>query len=442
MASPGGTAAAATAAASASAHHVLVTGMGPSAYVLSIVEGGDDVSVSVAPAAVGEPTPWAALVGGGGGDARHVVLLQRRASDRASCARLAVLAGDGGASAPQLLPRDDAADGSAVVLGGPDPVHAAVDPHSGALLVGAHGDGLRAVRLERGGPGGGGGASSSSSPGLRFAGPPVTVPVGGKCSQALWHPRLPGVLYVTHLAGHALLRYAVDAASATFTLAATTPLPPGSGPRRVLLDDGGSGGGAVTRGWVINELGATVSALAVDPVTGDLAVTSSVSSLPPGGPPPGAVTSSQLALVGGGGGGGSEPPLLLAGNRSDCGHDSVALLRVGSSGGDLAPLGWATPATAAADLAAAGMAAPAGQPGDALRVPRDMAVVARAGGGGRGALVAVACQPADAVTLFRVVVDEGSGDGGASSPTPRLRAVAHVRLPPGAQPTCLVPLTA
>jgi hypothetical protein len=396
---------------------VLVTGGGPTAYALHLLGSG---GVRLRPSACGAPaTPWLARGPGAG----HAVLVQKAAGG-GSCVRTGTVAAATGALA--------VADDTEHALGGSDPVHGAVDPHTGRCVAVAHGGDVRLLALELV-PDGGGGER------LQPVGPVVVLPVGGKCSQALWHPALRGVLYATHLAGDRLLRYSVTYAGAAAggvaaALEAATPLPPGSGPRRMLLDARG------TTAYVINELAATVAVLDVCPASGALALVETHSSLPPGAPRAG-VTSAQLALSPDGG-------TLLASNRSDRGEDSIAAFAVCAGGGGggggggaprLRPAGWATPATAAADLGW-----PPAHPSyrDALRVPRDMTVLAvaaaaAAGGdserrGGAGCLLLVANQAAESLTLFRVGAREAGGGG------PPLTALQAIPLPAGAQPTCVV----
>lgn len=396
---------------------LLVSGNGPHLHIVSLSIGDDGaVAGSLAGSvATHDATPWASRFGD-----RGLLLVQKRASDKTSAVRLATVdaaaAGSGGA------PLSVAVSPSAVALGGSDPVHGSVDPHGGGWAVVAHGGDLRACAV--GAPGGG-------DP------PVVVIPVGSKCSQALWHPRVPQTLYATNLGADAVLRFEVahppappPAPGAPPTqLAQRVALPPGSGPRRMALSPCG------TAAYVINELAATLSVLRVDPATGALSppVGPPVSTLPPGGGPNGGgvITSAQVLAS-------PDGRWVLASNRCDRGGDSIALFAVG--GGDptaLAAVAWATPATAAADVCGgdgAGAGAPA--PSALLRVPRDMCLLRPPPGGGEAArlYVAVANQAADSVGLF--AVEEG-GEGGEVGAA-RLRCVGAVALPPGSQPTCVL----
>jgi len=407
---------------------VLVAGGGPHAFAAHILSSG---GVRLRPSAThAAATPWLALHPGGG----HAVLVQKGAGG--SCVRTASVAASTGALDVDL----DAHD-----LGGTDPVHGAVDPHTGRCVVVAHGGDLRALPLElvpTGAPDG----ARRLQPGAA-----VVVPVGSKSSQALWHPVLPGVLYATNLSRDRLLRFSVAYPGPRVALEEETPLPPGSGPRRMVLD------AACTRAYVINELAATVGVLAACPATGRLTLLETVSALPPGAPTAG-ITSAQLLLTPDGG-------LLLASNRSDRGEDSLACFAVGGGGGGgerggdgvegapprLRPLGWATNASAAADL---GWAPAHASFRDALRVPRDMAVLQQPLGDVAGPqqpgppswLLLVANQAADSLTLFRVAAHAGRHAAGLAQPAlpaggSPLTALQAIQLPPGAQPTCVTPLS-
>lgn len=382
---------------------VLVTGGGPNAYAVHVLGTG---GVRLRPSACGgaPATPWLARGPGAG----HAVLVQKSAGG--SCVRTASVAAATGALA--------VADAEpAVLLGGSDPVHGAVDPHGGRCVAVAHGGDVRLLPLELVPAAAGGGGER-----LQPAGRVVIVPVGSKCSQALWHPALPGVLYATNLAGDRLLRFSVaygagaGADGVAVALEGETRLPPGSGPRRMLLD------AACTTAYVINELAATVAVLDACPASGALALVETHSSLPPGAPGAG-ITSAQLALA-------PDGATLLASNRSDRGEDSIAVFHIlapAGGGPRLRAEGWATPATAAGDL---GWSPAHPSFRDALRVPRDMTVLA--GGASSGCLLLVANQAAESLTLFRV----GARAGGVGGPP--LTALLAIPLPAGAQPTCVV----
>lgn len=386
---------------------ILVSGMGPTVWRLALSPAG---ALSVVDSVdVGQATPWIALAP----DGLSAFLVQRRAADRGGEVRGFYVP----AAGPMALSRD-----AAVGCGGVDPVHGTVFRRLGgvpAWLFTANGDGIGVVGVDvRGG---------AVAPLVAVAQPGST-----KNSQVVALPAVDGgaVLLVTNFGGDAVVRLELDIATGAATVTHTSPLPPGSGPRRLLVH------GRVA--YVVGETAATVTTFAFDAARARLGdALRTVSTLPPGASREG-VTSAQLTLAPGG-------RMLFVSNRSDRGDDSVAAFAIDPRTGNLGdgPVGWATPASAATDLAGAvvggGAGAPA--PGDALRVPRDMCVVVMRGGAaageaddGSGWFVLVANQAANTVTAYR----RRRGGAGAAADAP-LEATSCVHLP-GAAPTCLVPL--
>lgn len=391
----------------------LVSGMGRHLYDLRFTAAKGPSAPAVIPTPTVEATPWITVAQPSG-----LMLIQRRASDRKSCLRFATW--------------DDVEEGLVsdycMPMGGPDPVHGAIDPYSGHCFVAAHGDCLKAMIV------------SAFPDGVRCMTAAVTIPVGSKCSQAYWHPSLPGVLYATNLGRDRILRYSVSHidepasfSAASVVLQQELVLPAGSGPRRMVID------GASGLGWIINELGASISCISVDAESGELMLESTISSLPPDASSKEGITSAQIVLS-------SDRSLLFASNRSDRGEDSIAVFRTGidEESTALTPLGWVTAASAAAELDAA--AADTELSSVILKAPRDMAILsvpqASQGDGSEGNkrdYLLVANQAGETLTVFAVA--EPSSSSSSSSSALPLRALACVRLPQGAQPTCVLPLT-
>lgn len=339
-----------------------------------------------------DPTPWLANCGPTG-----LILIQKSKSDKLSSIRTAAV---------KSFASDVVVSADSKPLGGSDPVHGSVEPSKCRWAVVAHGADLRAMHM---------GPKDQNT---------VVVDVGSKCSQALWHSSLPGVLYATNLGSHKILRYSVNMEDDGFqaTLKQELVLPEGSGPRRMALSHGGSAA------YVINELSATVGIMSVDSATGELALRGCISSLPPGQGIAG-ITSAQILLS-------RDGRLLLASNRSDRGEDSIACFAVSGDGFTLTPLGWATPVTAATDM---GLAVDSHAAAALLWVPRDMCLVEDRGSD--RLLLAVANQAAESVSFFEVTAAASQALVQADCSLPGghiLRCRGFVQLPTGAQPTCVM----
>lgn len=267
--------------------------------------------------------------------------------------------------------------GDAVPAEGDDPCHVSVSPCGRWVAVSNYTSG--SLTLLRVTPGGGLAPHWTSSP-------------GRNAHQAVWHG---GRLYAPFLGSDAVLQYRLDAeagALAPLPGAPAAALPPGAGPRHLAFaPDGGAA-------FVLNELGCTLTSFAVDPATGGLVEPATVSTLPPGvAVAPGYSTAHVVVSPDG--------RFVVASNR---GHNSLAVFAVGAP-----PPGSRTPSLEPVCWEDGG--------GD-VAVPRDFALSPDPA----GALVVVANQAADSVTVF--ARDAASG---------RLAKLATTPLPAGSKP-CFV----
>lgn len=194
--------------------------------------------------------------------------------------------------------------------GGDDPCHASIHPCGTWVAVSNYSSGSLAIlSLDQ----------------TRGVSPHAVFAPGGNVHQAVW-ASCGTALLVPCLGSDHVAQYRFDARSGSLTpneLGATVALPKGAGPRHIALHP------SERYAYCINELDATMTRFAFDPITGALSDARHVSTLPADAPREGVSTAHVLVSPDG--------AFVYGSNR---GHDSIVVYSVAPSDGALTPIEW------------------------------------------------------------------------------------------------------